>query len=285
MSGTKTAMSRFDERDLPDMVTDAKVGLIATVNPEGLPHVTLITTLRVKTRDTLVWAQFIEGLSKQHVTANPKTGFLLMPRPKELLRGKALWTGRETGGEDYAAFASRPMFRYSACLGIHAVHRMDLVETFGRERLPATKITLPPLPTKKAKPSARAEDESPILKPWALALLNKQSSMKFLCSVQGDGFPFLIPLIRCRASDRALLVFSKGAYRDELMRLEKGKTVAVFGLDTDRESVLVRGVFGGFETHRNPGIGAVDINWVYNSMPPLHGPIYPEPELRRVTDL
>ncbi len=28
---------------------EAKVGLIATVNPEGLPHITLITALQAKT--------------------------------------------------------------------------------------------------------------------------------------------------------------------------------------------------------------------------------------------
>lgn len=44
------------------------------------------------------------------------------------------------------------------------------------------------------------------------------------------------------------------------------------------ESVLVKGTFSGFEK----GIGYVEIDKVYNSMPPVSGYIYPPVEYKPV---
>ncbi len=43
------------------------------------------------------------------------------------------------------------------------------------------------------------------------------------------------------------------------------------------ESVLVRGRFDRYRRYAGLRAGAIDIDWVYNSMPPLQGPIYPVP--------
>jgi hypothetical protein len=272
----KTKSNRFDERDLGEFEPEAKVGLIATVNPQGLPHVTLITALQAKTTSELVWGQFSEGLSKRHVKDNPRTGFLIMTLSKSLWRGKALWTRQERQGEDFEMFNSKPMFRYNAYFGIHTVHYMHLVETAGRERLPMGRIILSSLLTRAGKAAVRTRNFNRILKPWAQGLFDRLGSLKFLSYVDLDGFPVIIPLIQCQAADSTRLAFSPLAYGDELKRLNQGMRLAVFGLTMDMEDVLVRGVFGGFEKVRGVSLGVVDIDWVYNSMPPKHGQIYPE---------
>jgi hypothetical protein len=80
------------------------------------------------------------------------------------------------------------------------------------------------------------------------------------------------------------LAFSPLAYKEELNTIHKGSVVAVFGLTMDMEDVLVRGVFTGFEKHRGITLGCVDIDWVYNSMPPKPGQIYPEQEFKAVVN-
>jgi hypothetical protein len=50
------------------------------------------------------------------------------------------------------------------------------------------------------------------------------------------------------------------------------------------EDVLIRGTFRGFKRHRLITLGTVDIEWVYNSMPPAHGQIYPEVPLEPITE-
>jgi predicted Zn-dependent protease len=58
----------------------------------------------------------------------------------------------------------------------------------------------------------------------------------------------------------------------------------VFGLTLQMESVLVGGRFSGFDRSRMIQTAVVDIKWVYNSMPPAHGPIYPPAPLEPVAD-
>jgi hypothetical protein len=136
-----------------------------------------------------------------------------------------------------------------------------------------------------SKSAARQKNSTQrILKPWAEGLFNRLDSIKFLSYIGKDGFPVLIPLIQCQATDSTRLAFSPLAYKDELNALRQDSSVAVFGLTLDMEDVLVRGIFTGFERHRGIMLGCVDIKWVYNPMPPKPGQIYPVQELRAVVN-
>jgi hypothetical protein len=274
----------FEQNDMKAFEPEAKVGLISTINPDGLPHITLITSTQAKTPTQVIWGQFSEGMSKENVRKNPNTGFLILTLDKHMWRGKARWTHEEKQGEDYEMFNNKPMFRYNAYFGIHTVHYMDLVETYGKENIPSGQIVLAALSTKFAKSSAKTGTEDRILKPWGQDLFNSLKSLKFISFVGEDGFPAIIPLIQCQASDSRRLVFSPLAYRKELSCLDKGKKVAVFGLTMEMEDVLIRGSFLGFNRYRAIQLGSIDIEWVYNSMPPKQGQIYPVEELRPVVN-
>jgi len=261
---------------------ETKVGLLATVNPQGLPHITLITTQRAKSPTQHIWGQFSEGQSKKNVQQNPNTSFLILTLDRGLWRGKARWTHSSKDGEDYEQFNNLPMFRYNAYFGIHTVHYMDLVETYGRERLPIVHILVASLATTLAGSAAKRGNGERILKPWAESFLKLPTVVKFLSYVGDDGFPVIIPIVQGRASDSGRVVFSDGAYKKELSRLEKGKQVAVFSLGYRMEDVLVRGPFMGFDKYRGVRLGVIDIDWVYNSMPPVPGQIYPMEDLQPV---
>jgi hypothetical protein len=51
----------------------------------------------------------------------------------------------------------------------------------------------------------------------------------------------------------------------------------------DMGDVLVRGSWTGFRRHGVAKLAAIDIDWVYNSMPPLMGQVYPPLPLEAVT--
>jgi len=280
----KKALTRFSENDLKQFEPEAKVGLIATINQEGLPHITLITALQAKTPTKLIWGQFSEGMSKEHVKTNPKTGFAIMTMDKSLWRGKALYTHKAAHGEDYEMFNLKPMFRYNAYFGIHTVHYMDLVETYGKESLPLVRIGLGSVLALAGRSAVRPMLSKRILKPWAEGLFKRLDTIKFISYAGEDSYPVIIPLIGCQAAGSTRLAFSPLAYKEELNAIHKGSVVAVFGLTMDMEDVLVRGVFTGFEKHRGITLGCVDIDWVYNSMPPKPGQIYPEQEFKPVVN-
>ncbi len=274
----------LDRHDMEAFEADAKVGLLATVDPAGLPHLTLITTLMAKDPTTLMWGQFSEGRSKQHVLDEPKTGFAVMTLDRQLWRGKAIWRGKRTDGPDYELMNRKPMFRYNSYFGIHAVHTMDLVEVTPRERLPLPRIIAATLWTRAVKPALKTRRSEPILKPWAQKLFNRLDTFAFVAWVGSDGFPRIVPLIQCAAADSRRLAFSPLAFGDELAAIPPGAPVAVFAMTTEAENVLVRGPFRGFRGFGPLEIGTIDIDWVYNSMPPVPGQIYPPQPLRAVRE-
>ncbi len=263
---------------------EAKVGLLATVSPEGLPHISLIASMQAKDPTQLIWGQFSEGRSKVHVRQNPHVGFLIMTLDRNLWRGKALWTHGETEGEDYEMYNQKPMFRYNAYFGIHTVHFMDLVETYGKEGLPLARIVMASLATKAAKDGAKSPEDERILKPWAEGLFNRLDTLKFIGYVDEEGFPTIVPVIQCQAAGSRRLAFSTLAYGDELAPIKQGMQVAVFGMSMQMEDVLVRGTFLGYDRVRLQRLGVIELEWVYNSMPPTPGQIYPPVELKPVVN-
>jgi len=278
-----SAMPKRGELSPEDMARferDAKIGLLATIDPQGLPHLSLITSIQAKSADQLMFGQFCEGLSKSHVKDNPCTGFLVMSPERELWRGKARWSGEAKSGEDYEMYNRKPMFRYNSYFGIHTIHYLDLVEFLGKESLSPARIAFGCLATTLARRLGAAEPPEAILKPWAEGLLASLRTLKFISYVCEDAYPAIVPVVPCQPAGSGRLVFAPAVHPAELARVPRGATVAVFALNLQMESVLVRGCFTGYRRYLGLKAGAIDIDWVYNSMPPMQGPIYPvEPVL------
>jgi hypothetical protein len=270
-------LSREDANSFEE---SAKIGLLATVDPRGLPHVSLITSLQLKSPRELMFGQFSEGLSKTHVKANPRTGFLVMSRERKLWRGKARWTGETKSGGDYEMYNRKPMFRYNSYFGIHTVHYLDLVELSAKESLSTAGIATGSLVTMLARRRAVTEQPEKILQPWAEKHVTNLGTLKFLSYVAEDGYPTIIPVVPCQAAGEARLVFAPTVHRAELGAIPAGATLAVLALNLQMESVLVRGRFSGYRRFLGLKAGTIDIDWVYNSMPPMQGQIYPPQPFR-----
>ncbi len=275
---------QFSPEDIEAFKPESKVGLLATVNEKGLPHITLITTIQANSSKEIVWGQFTEGKSKENVLKNPKTGFLIMTLDKNLWRGKAVWRESKKEGPEYIYFNKLPMWRYNSYFGLHTIHYMDLVETTEKASLPLAGIVLSALLTKFSKAAAKTKNEETVMNEWTVELLNKLDTLKFMSYVAEDGFPVIIPLLQCQAADSRRLVYHPGAYANELLSIKEGTDVAVFGLTLAMQDVLVRGKFAGYKRQQAVKLGSMDIDWVYNSMPPLAGQIYPPTEIKTVED-
>ena len=267
--------SRFSADDMKALEPCEKIGLLATVDPEGNPHITLITSIQPVGEDKLAFGEFSWGLSKFYVMKNPKCGFLMMTLDKSLWRGKALWTGSAGEGPEYIMFNEKPMFRYNTYFGINTVHYLDLKSGGAREGLPMFHIIKSVVLTSISGKSRISTDGREPLNILGRSFFNSLSSLKFLAYVDSEGFPVLIPVIQCRASGSGIVRFSAAVYKDELRKIPEGAECAVFAMTLDMESVLVRGRFTGIKRRGIFKTGEVEISWVYNSMPPVHGQIYP----------
>lgn len=273
----------FTQQEIKAFEPAEKIGLLASINPEGLPHISLITSMMAAKPDQLTLGQFCKGLSKSYIQENPRVAFLIMTLDKRMWRGRASWTHLKQDGPEYERYNNIPMFRYNTYFGINTVHYLDLVETSEAQTLPMNRIVASALLTKVIKCAVKTGHKDRILKPFAQDLFNQMGSLKFLSYVQNDGYPVIVPVIQCQAADSRRLAFSPLAFQDELMRIPKQTTVAVFGLTMKMEDVLIRGTFKGFGRAMGFKAGTIDIAWVYNSMPPVHGQIYPELPLKGIT--
>ncbi len=277
-------LTQFSDADIKAFEPEMKIGLLATVNPQGLPHLTLISSIKAGSPTTLTWGQFTEGVSKQHVRQNPKTGWMVMSLARDLWRGKAVWTHTAQSGADYDWYNNIPMFRYNAYFGIHTVHYMDLVEQTGKGPLPMNRIIFAAVRSMIARTLSPAGGKQQVFNPWTQAFFSKLDNLKFLAYISPDGFPQIIPLIQAQADGGEHLIFSSGVYGEELRQIPAGAPAAVLGMALSMEDVLVRGEFTGLRRRAGLECGGVKVDWVYNPMPPKPQQIYPQSELRPVSE-
>ncbi len=263
------------EQDIAAFEPDAKIALLATVDPEGLPHVTLITTLMAKGPDELMFGQFSEGRSKRNLRADDKAGWLVMNAERQVWRGRARWTRQATEGPDYEAYNKRPIYRYNSYFGIHTVHYLDLVEHQPKVGLAMPSVVTGSLLAQAVRVARRRREDHRILKPWAVSHLAGLSTLKYLSWIDADGYPTLVPVVPCAPAGTTRLVIAPTVFKADLRRLQAGTPVAVLALNLKLESVLVRGIFRGWRGLPGLRTGLLDIDFVYNSLPPVHGQIWP----------
>ena len=268
-------MNLFTEKDIQDLDVELKVGVLATITPEGEPHLTMLSSLRPYATDKLVWGQFTEGLSKAYILDNPQCGFLIMSLDKQLWMGKARYTHKTKQGPEMDNYNNLAMFRYNAYFGVHTAYYMDLISQSGRMALPMSNVIFAAVKTIIARTLAKKHTEPKVVNPWIQTLLNKLDNLKFISYIDGDGYPVVLPVIQTQTLDSNRVVFALGAFSQDLKQIPAGVRMAVYGMSFDMETVLMRGTFDGIHPVAGIPAGAVTIDWVYNSMPPVPQQIYP----------
>jgi len=277
-------MNLFTEQDIHDLDVELKVGLLATVNPQGEPHLTMLSSIRPYAPDKLVWGQFTEGFSKEYILKNPQCGFLIMSLDKQLWMGKARYTHKSRQGPEMENYNNLAMFRYNAYFGVHTAYYMDLISQSGRMALPMGNVIFAAIKTIIARSLAKKETQPKVLNPWIHGLFNKLDNLKFISYVDGDGYPVVLPVIQTQALDAKRVVFALGAFSEELRKIPAGVRMAVFGMSFDMETVMMRGEYAGIQSVAGIPSGVVSIDWVYNSMPPVPQQIYPPVKVEPVRE-
>lgn len=278
----KQTRNSFSDDEITAFAPSEKIGIVATTAADGSPHLTLLTSLMAAAPDQVVIGEFCKGESKVNMAERPDVAFAVVTLDKKLWRGRARWTHSRQDGPEYDVYNNQPMFRYNSYFGINTVHYLDLLEITGGEPLPMTAVVGSAILTKAVKKRAGRQESERVLTHFAERLFNRLDSLSFLSRVDADGTPLITPVVQCQAADSGRLAFHPGAFGDELKRLEAGSTVSLLCLSMEMESVMVRGVFEGFDRYAGVTLGLVSIERVYNSMPSNNGWIYPVTPLEPV---
>lgn len=261
---------RIKPEDMEKFETSYKIGLVATAEENGDPHISLLSTLMAKSEREMMFGKFIVGESKENILRNPRAGFLIMGLDKAFWTGKMTYTHMLGSGEDYEMYNRQPLYRYNSYFGIDTVYYFDLLGISEGRKLDMTGVALNALWVSLIRGRYRSDGHRQAMKPWATELMRKMDTLTFLSWLDTDGYPALLPCIQLQAADPGMLVLSRSPYKAELAAIPAGARVAVFGANLKFESVLLKGTFSGFKR----GMATVDIDRVYNGMPPKHGYIY-----------
>jgi hypothetical protein len=278
----------FDETCAAKFESDSKIGILSSVSDDGYPHMALISSLSVKSRDVLMWGQFSQGLSKAYLKDNPKTGFLVVSPDQYWWTGKALHTGSAIKGEDFEYFNNKPLFRYNSYCGFGAVHYGALQDISPGEKIPLLRVALGFLRSSIIKAAVKAQaGTSPAtalqrMPPYGINLASKLGGLRFIAYVDTDGFPRIIPALQGCAVDGNRMVFSAGPYGELLEQIPRDAKAAVYLANLDLESLLLQGRWTGMGRYRGQRGAVFEIEKVYNSMLPIGGYIYPPTPLPNI---
>lgn len=253
--------------------TSIKIGLIATIDEHMEPHITVLSTLQGKDKETMMMGKFVEGLSKEFILDRSKTGFLIMNPEKEFWYGNMNYKHLLKEGDDYIMYNNQPLYRYNTYFGINTVYYFDLAGISNKNVLPMGSIIKNAIKIVLRKNKFINRSKPNVMKPWASKFTSKMDTLKFLSYIDKSGYPQIIPVIQGQSVGSSRFVITDKPYKERLSILEKGQKIAILAFSMTMESVLLKGTFSGFQ---NTHYAYIDIEKVYNSMPPVHGYIYPE---------
>jgi hypothetical protein len=277
-------ITQFSTSDIRALEPAMKIGILGTVTPEGLPHLTMISTLKASSTTQITFGQFMHGRSKAHLLDNPQAGWLIMTLDRHVWRGKARFDHTTQSGPDFDFYNNTPLFRYNAYFGIHTVYYLDLVEQSGKTALPMNRVVLSAVKTMLARSLGGGKAKTHALNSWTVGFFNKMDNLKFIGYIGADGYPVVFPCIQAQAANPERVLFSASVYREEIERIPAGAPLALFGLALTMEDVLVRGRYEGLRRVGGVRCGSLQVDWVYNPMPPVPGQIYPELPLEPVAE-
>lgn len=265
-------------RDAEDFSSPYKVALIASHDEQGDVHISLLSSLMNRGDDEMVFGEFITGDSKTYIHERPKTGFLIMNLSMNFWTGSLDFYDKKTEGEEYIALNELPLYRFNTYFGIHTVHYAKLHEISDRKKLNLLGIVANAVRVMIGGLFFKGQEKK-IMNAWTRTHTKKLGTLMFLGFTDEEGYPRLVPLVQGKSVSKSRILFTKAPYSKMTLDLKDGQRASIYAMNLDMETVLMKGLY----TQYGAGYGALDIDRVYNSMPPVHREIYPERPFEAVT--
>jgi len=259
---------RIDDNAIKMMDCDSKVGVLATQDESGYPHLSFISSIQALNESVLTFGQFSAGLSKRFIADRPHVGFLVLSADKRYLSGRAVYTHSTNTGSEFDLYNNKPLFRYNSYMGFYRIFYLNLEQISGIRPLPMGAIVLGAI-LSRVKAFFVKKSDNKALPLIGQQLFSQLDSLKFLCYYDDKGEAQLFPVVQatCAGSDRIALCGIP--FGTELKKIPDDAKVSILCLNLKMESVLVKGRFSK---------GMLEIERVYNSMPPKMEYVYPRSE-------
>lgn len=259
---------RIDESAIEMMDCDSKVGVLATQDESGYPHLSFISSIQALDESALTFGQFSAGLSKRFIVDRPRVGFLVLSADKRYLSGIAVYTHSANTGKEYDLYNNKPLFRYNSYMGFYRIFYLNLEKITPIRPLPMGAIVLGAI-LSRVKALFVKKSEKKALPLVGQQLFSQLDSLKFLCYYDEEGTAQLFPVVQATSAGSDRIALCGIPFGNELKKIPNGAKVSILCLNLKMESVLVKGRYAK---------GILEIERVYNSMPPKMEYVYPRSE-------
>lgn len=259
----------IDEASVKMMDCDSKVGVLATEDENGYPHLSFISSIQALDEQSLTFGQFSAGLSKRFLLDRPRAGFLVLSADKRYLRGNATYTHSANTGKEFDLYNNKPLFRYNSYMGFYRIFYLNLDRISALKPLPMGAIILGAILSRIKALFVRKSSRN-ALPLTGQALFSQLDSLKFLCYYEASGEATLLPVVQATSAGSDRIALCGVPFGRELKRIPDCAKVSILCLNLKMESVLVKG------SYRR---GILDIERVYNSMPPKMEYVYPRSDV------
>ncbi len=260
------------------------VKLLATIGADRYPHITLITSNHAEGASVIKWGQFTQGRSKKNVLANPEQGIFYMTaeKPFRFLQVKAALERTSTAGEDAADFNKMSLFRYNTYMRIGKVYYNRVEAARPVRDLGIAGIVKGMAANLWGLGGTRTGNVEKRLPEFGNKLFNTAIYPKFVAYLDPkDGYPVIFPVFQARAVESKHILFPLTQFRAEIVALPADAKVAFYALNFELMSIQAKGTYLGLNKSRGVTYGRVDIDQVYNGMPPVPGQVYPALAVRK----
>ena len=259
---------RIEESSIKMMENDSKVGVLATEDESGYPHLSFISSIQALGDQALTFGQFSAGLSKRFIMDKPRVGFLVLSADKNYLSGNATYTHSASTGKEFDLYNNKPLFRYNSYMGFYRIFYLNLDRIGALKPLPMGAIVFGAI-LSRIKALFVSKSEKCALPPVGRSLFAQLDSLKFLCYYDDAGEAVLLPVVQATSAGSDRIALAGIPFGKELARIPDGAKASILCLNLKMESVLVKGRYAK---------GILEIERVYNSMPPKMEYVYPRSE-------
>ena len=255
----------IDPAGIKMMDCDSKVGVLATMDEFGYPHLSFISSIQALNEQALTFGQFSAGLSKRLILDHPRVGFLVLSADKRYLSGNATYTHNANTGKEFDLYNNKPLFRYNSYMGFYRIFYLNLERISAIKPLPMGAIVVGAI-LSRIKALFVRKNEKDALPFVGQTLFSQLDSLKFLCYYDASGEAVLLPVVQATSAGSDRIALCGVPFGRALRQIPDGAKVSILCLNLKMESVLVKGQYSG---------GVLEIERVYNSMPPKMEYVYP----------
>jgi hypothetical protein len=267
---TGVDMNKINAQAESLMKPDSKIGVLVTEDDMGYPHLTFISSIQGLGDDKITFGKFSVGISKDNLEVRPDAAFLVLTADMQWLKGNATYTHNENTGPEVDEYNNKPLFRYNTYFGFDHVYYLDLKNISDISKLEMPKIVIGAILSRFLGAFVSKSDKK-ILSHTSKSLFAQLDGLKFIAWKKADGNLDIIPIIQAGPAGTDRISFSHIPYGKEIAQIPKGAKVGIFYVNMQMQSVLTKGIYRGSKC----GTGIMDIEYVYNSMPPKMEYIYP----------